>query len=463
MRRSNTKIKWTVFLSIFLSAILSSCAPRQEYKTFAEAHDAFQTKLVKEKRDREQIPAPPEGVFDLVDYPTKIGDMAAYVSSDPGDGQKHPMIVWVVGGWGNGIDEFPWSYPSWDNDQTASAFWQAGVLTMYPSFRGGCGNPGHYEALFGEVDDLVSALAYAKTLPYVDPDRIYLGGHSTGATRVLLASEYTDQFRAAFCFGPVDHVKYHNHSQFTFDTSNQEEYVMRSPIYWLEDVKRPTFIIEGMGGNSARVKNIQNKSQNSNISCYIIDGADHFTGLAPVTGLVAQKILGDTGEETNITISPQELWDAMKEEPITPMPIMTQYQNEDLGLSFSYPFMWEVSEDENEGGKQIYLESPTYDDNIWDASSLGIYAYPTQGTDNDNIGQYFEELGFEAKDVTISGKPVREGYGVVRDESGESFVSQVLVYDGDDILIEMYLNIHESFGKEADPLFQKILDSVELK
>ena len=134
-------------------------------QSFAEAHDAFQTTLAKEESDDDEIPAPPEGFFDLIKYPSKVGDLAAYVSSDPGDGQKHPLIIWVVGGWGNGIDDFPWCYPEWDNDQTGSAFWQAGVLMMYPSFRGGCGNPGNYETLFGEVDDIASGYEYAASLP----------------------------------------------------------------------------------------------------------------------------------------------------------------------------------------------------------------------------------------------------------------------------------------------------------
>ena len=121
----------------------------EQYDSFAQAHDAFTTTLAREENDSNPIPEPPEGLFDLVSYPSKAGDLAAYVSSDPGDGQKHPMIIWVVGGWGNGIDDFPFCYPAWDNDQTGSAFWQAGVLEMYPSFRGGCGNPGYYEALFG--------------------------------------------------------------------------------------------------------------------------------------------------------------------------------------------------------------------------------------------------------------------------------------------------------------------------
>jgi hypothetical protein len=73
---------------------------------------------VEHNSDDDPIPDPPEGFFDLVHYSSKVGDLAAYVSSDPGDGEKHPMVIWVVGGWGNGIDDFPWCYPEWDNDQT---------------------------------------------------------------------------------------------------------------------------------------------------------------------------------------------------------------------------------------------------------------------------------------------------------------------------------------------------------
>ena len=93
-------IKKSLVILLALSTVLNvSCAqmaskPKQ---SFAEAHDAFQTTLVREENDDEPIPAPPEGAFELVKYSSKVGDLAAYVSSDPGDGQKHPMIIWVVG------------------------------------------------------------------------------------------------------------------------------------------------------------------------------------------------------------------------------------------------------------------------------------------------------------------------------------------------------------------------------
>ena len=430
-------------------------------RSFAQAHDAFTTTLVREENDDYEIPAPPEGLFDLVSYPSKVGDLAAYVSSDPGDGEKHPMIIWVVGGWGNGIDDFPWCYPAWDNDQTGSAFWQSGVLTMYPSFRGGCGNPGYYEALFGEVDDIVSAYEYAASLPYVDADRIYLGGHSTGGTRALLAAEYTDKFRSVFCFGAVDQVKYHNNSQFTFDKENEEEFVMRSPVHWLVNVKNPTFIIEGSEGNSINLKNIQRAADNENINCYIVEGADHFSVLAPITRLLADKILEDTGAEPSITVTQEELDDAMNQEPVVPLPAMTRHVVEDLGMTFSCPYIWEVVDTSGEEGFELTAYSRYEDDNVWDMAVL----YITAGImEDDNylsdMAQYLTDEGYTAEETTVNGLPAIDVTGAQESEDGSYFNNRYVVIQKDDLCVGFDFFIHESYGSDADEMFQAIVDSI---
>ncbi|MDE7272746.1 MAG: prolyl oligopeptidase family serine peptidase [Lachnospiraceae bacterium] len=432
-----------------------------ESQSFAEAHDAFQTTLAEQNNDDDPIPDPPEGVFDLVHYSSKVGDLAAYVSSDPGDGEKHPLIIWVVGGWGNGIDDFPWCYPAWDDDQTGSAFWQAGVLTMYPSFRGGNGNPGYYETLFGEVDDLAAAYDYAASLPYVDPDRIYLGGHSTGGTRALLTAEYTDKFRAVFGFGAVDKIEYHNNSQFTFDTDNEEEYKMRSPIYWLDSVKTPTFLIEGSEGNSSNLKSIESTSQNDNIHCYIMEGEDHWSVLAPLTRVIAQKILADTGEECNIAITQEELDEAMKQDPVIPLPVMQQCTMEDLGINFSYPYLWNM-EDISENGEVSYMLVSRYEeDNIWDMSMLLFDAYmPEEGVDLQLAKESYEADGCDVEDITIGGFPAMRVESLMETESSNIFQTTFVGIQKDDILITFEYFIHEDFGDDADPLFDAIIESI---
>lgn len=444
-----------------LKTVMNSVGGSSKSQSFAEAHDAFQTTLAKEDSDNDPIPAPPEGVFDLVHYPSKVGDLAAYVSSDPGDGQKHPMIIWVVGGWGNGIDDFPWCYPEWDDDQTGSAFWQAGVLTMYPSFRGGCGNPGYYETLFGEVDDIASAYDYAASLPYVDPDRIYLGGHSTGGTRALLAAEYTDKFRAVFGFGAVDKIEYHNNSQFTFDTDNKEEYKMRSPVYWLNSVKTPTFLIEGSEGNANNLKNIEKTSKNDKIHCYVIQDQDHFSVLAPLTRVVAQKILADTGAECNISITQEELDRAMKQEPEIPLPVMQQCTMDDLGIRFSYPYLWDMEDLSEYGEFSCKLLSRYEEDNIWDMSVMFFDAYmPEEGVDLQMVKDSYTEDGYDVREMTIGGFPAIEVAALMETDSGNIFQTTLVGIQKDDIFITFDFYIHEDFGDDADPLFDAIVDSI---
>ncbi|MCI9488174.1 MAG: prolyl oligopeptidase family serine peptidase [Lachnospiraceae bacterium] len=427
--------------------------------SFAEAHDAFTTTLSREENDDSAIPDPPEGLFDLVSYPSKVGDLAAYVSSDPGDGGKHPMIIWVVGGWGNGIDDFPWCYPEWDNDQTGSAFWQEGVLTMYPSFRGGCGNPGNYEALFGEVDDIVSAYEYAASLPYVDPDRIYLGGHSTGGTRALLASEYTDKFRAVFCFGAVDEIKYHNNTQFTFDLNNEDEFVMRSPIHWLDDIKSPTFLIEGRDGNSENLERMLETADNDKLHGYVIEGADHFSTLAPLTRVVAKKILEDTGAEAAISITQEELDAAMKQEPSVPVPVMTGRRVEKLGLTFSCPYLWEIGE--NEDGSGVNLYSRYEEENPWDLSALYINSYsPEETGDLQSFGEMMEAQGFTVNEISVGGYPAMDAMGSSPGDDGQVYYQRYVSIQKDGGSLDFNFITFDDYREEADPLFQSVIDSI---
>lgn len=451
-----------VILFAFSAASCSSQKPKQ---TFAEAHDAFQTTLIRQDNDTSEVPAPPEGVFDLVSYPSKVGDLAAYVSGDPKDGQKHPMMIWIVGGWGNSIDEFPWSYAEWDNDQTGSAFWKAGVLTMYPSFRGGNGNPGYFEALFGEVDDIASAYEYAASLPYVDPERIYLGGHSTGGTRALLAAEYMDKFRSVFCFGAVDEIKYHNNSEFTFDLTSKKESYIRSPLFWLQDIKTPTFLIEGVGGNSANLENMRKKSTNENISCYLVKDADHFSTLAPITELLAQKILKDTGDTSNITLTDEELAQAMAQPPKEPMPLMVPLKCEVDGavLELSYPVVWEAEDNSQDGVFGLYLHSNGEEDNVWDMASVYINAYTLDEPDYLlNFRAFYEESGYTVKETTISGLPCLEANGLEVQNDGNGFNNKALLIQKDNTFVEVSFYIHESYGDTAEPMFQAIADSIKL-
>jgi acetyl esterase/lipase len=287
------------------SAAAPTPAPKAK-PTLAEARRGFTTKPGGSQPQAEPVPQPPQEVFRLVKYPSPVGELAAYLTPDPGDGQKHPAIVWITGGDCNSIGEI-WEPARRENDQTAAAYRKAGIVMMFPSLRGGNDNPGRREGFLGEVDDVLAAADYLAAQPYVDPKRIYLGGHSTGGTLVMLVAETSPRFRAAFAFGAVADVRGYG-GQFVYhQPGDDNETLMRSPGYWLDSARSPLFVIEGSGGNIETMKAMRSICTNSYIHFVEVPGFDHFAILAPANEAIAPKILADTGPTTNITVSEQEL------------------------------------------------------------------------------------------------------------------------------------------------------------
>ncbi len=291
----------------FFLLFLAGCggapvAPRTGSLTDARKNAPMMTKAAGIPPSPVDAPAPP---FMLSHYESPVGLLAAYVTSDPGDGRKHPAILWITGGDCNSIGDV-WSEAPANNDQTAGAFRKAGIVMMFPSLRGGNQNPGKREGFWGEVDDVLAARKTLAQLPYVDPARIYLGGHSTGGTLALLVSESSDQFRAVFSFGPVEDVRGYPGEYTPFDTSNKNAAELRSPGYWLHTIKSPTFVFEGTGGNIDALRTMSKSTSNTKVTFYPIPG-DHFTILGPTNRLLAQKVLADTGATCNISFAADEL------------------------------------------------------------------------------------------------------------------------------------------------------------
>jgi pimeloyl-ACP methyl ester carboxylesterase len=235
-----------------------------------------------------------------------VGDLSAYLTPDPGDGGKHPAIIWVTGGDSNSIGEL-WEPAPRENDQSAAAYRMAGIVMMFPSLRGGNDNPGRREGFLGEVDDVLAAAEYLAAQPYVDPTRIYLGGHSTGGTLAMLAAELSDRFRAVFAFGAVDDVRGYGGEFVYHQPGDPKESVLRSPGFWLDSVRSPLFAIEGTGGNIDPLQAMRTSSTNPLIRFVAVPGFDHFGILAPANEVIATKILADTGSTMAITLSEQEL------------------------------------------------------------------------------------------------------------------------------------------------------------
>jgi dipeptidyl aminopeptidase/acylaminoacyl peptidase len=271
-------------------------------QTLADARRGFQTVLIRKETANEPVEEPPEKLFEKVTYPATPGMLAAYVTPDPGDGKKHPAIVWITGGDCNTIGDV-WSEAEPDDDQTAAQYRKAGLVMMFPSLRGGNENPGFKEGFLGEVEDVLAAAEYLGRLPYVDPERIYLGGHSTGGTLALLVAESSDRFKAVFSFGPVGVIAGYGPEFLFYDISNSLETKLRTPLLWLDSISTPTFVIEGTEGNIDQLKLMQGRTKNPQITWLPVAGQDHFAVLAPVNGLIAKKIAEDSAGEFGLTES----------------------------------------------------------------------------------------------------------------------------------------------------------------
>ena len=195
--------------------------------------------------------------FSKIRYRSKAGDMdvPAYVFAplQKRGARGHAAMVWVHGG----------VHGDWN--QTMLPFVkeavQKGYVIVTPDYRGSNGyGAAHYNAIdYGgkELDDVMAAYDYLKTLPYVDPDRVGIMGWSHGGfiTAHLAMREQTP-FKAAAAIVPVTNLVFRlgykgPSYQRSFATQEglrglphekRDEYIKRSPLYQVEKLNIPILV-----------------------------------------------------------------------------------------------------------------------------------------------------------------------------------------------------------------------------
>ena len=195
--------------------------------------------------------------FSKVKYRSRAGDMdvPAYLFTPLAKrgARGHAAMVWVHGGvhgdWNEAMLPF------------VKEAVQRGYVIITPDYRGSNGyGAAHYNAIdYGgrELDDVMAAYDYLKTLPYVDPDRVGIMGWSHGGfitSHLVMRAE--TPFKAGAAIVPVTNLVFrlsykgpgYQRSYATepaiggLPFERQEEYIKRSPLYQVEKLNVPLLV-----------------------------------------------------------------------------------------------------------------------------------------------------------------------------------------------------------------------------
>ena len=176
------------WLTITAGCLPTSAGLGQKTDDSAVLRESFQTQLSQRGPSPQagETLATPAGAMP-VEYVSGGHKLQAYVDLDPGDGQQRPAVLFLHGGFAFG--EGDWEMPQ--------PFRDAGYVVMVPILRGENGQPGDFSLFYDEVADVLAAAEVLAQQPHVDPQRIYLAGHSAGGSLAALAAQASSRFRAA--------------------------------------------------------------------------------------------------------------------------------------------------------------------------------------------------------------------------------------------------------------------------
>jgi dienelactone hydrolase len=258
-------------------------APAVKIQTedYAEVRKRFRTKLLERGPAPQEEPMhrPATGVTE-VEYTSGTLRLKAWVNRPPKDNPKLAAVLFVHGG-------FAFGPPDWE---MTKPYRDAGYVVLVPILRGENGQPGSFSLLYDEVDDVLAAAKYLAVQPYVDSDRLYLAGHSSGGSVALLTAMASNRFRAVASFDGLPDLAAvfkpgKKANELRFDLNDARELEVRSPLAYAASFKCPARLYyshqawEHMHRTSQRTAEVA-KERGLDVEAILVEG-NHLSMVQP--------------------------------------------------------------------------------------------------------------------------------------------------------------------------------------
>lgn len=230
--------------------------------------------------------APPAGVQE-VSYRSGKLQLKGWLEAPAKARGQAPAVVYLHGGFAFGLQDWHDVQPLLD----------AGFVVFTPRLRGENGGPGFHEGYFGEVDDAIAAGQYVAGLPNVDPQRVFLAGHSSGAMLAALVAETKSPYRrVAALSGFLDMQRWVAGApeKVVFDASDPLEILRRDPQHFVHSLQVPITLYAEPGIMREVNQEFHRRAQQAGKRSRLVPiNGNHSSMVQPSLKLVAQEFLAD--------------------------------------------------------------------------------------------------------------------------------------------------------------------------
>lgn len=172
--------------TLFIRQIYHQIAGNYEIpagQSYQQWRTNFQTNLTTHGSSPQEydFELPPENVTEAI-YPSGNLQLKAWLYQPPEITEPAAALIFCHGGFAFGAGDLEACQPAMNR----------GMVVMAPMLRGENGNPGEFELFFGEVDDVKAAAHWLARQPNVNPQQIYVFGHSVGGGNAAVLSLLDD-------------------------------------------------------------------------------------------------------------------------------------------------------------------------------------------------------------------------------------------------------------------------------